>query len=130
MALSNAEKQQRWRERHISRRRTVQHLASLLLRRAWSEEHIDELGQLLRSLIPSWYIADLRRALKTPTDKEMQARSEADEAATVEAWCCPQEQVVPSMLFSTGRTERAFRRRLKCLGTRTRFGQKRKTACS
>lgn len=65
MPLTNAEKQQRWRERHIERRRTVQRVAGLLLRRTWSDEHFAEFGELLRSLLPTTGIATLRRALRS-----------------------------------------------------------------
>jgi len=86
MALDNREKQQRWRERHILRRRTVQRIASLLLRQRLEDPHFEELGNLLRLLIPSQSIAALRRALKPPTDREIVVHSEAKEVAILHAW--------------------------------------------
>ena len=86
MALSNREKQQRWRERHIERRRTVTRIASLLLRRTWSDEHFEELGGLLQSTMNRAAIVSLRRALKPPTDEEMEARHRASEIAMQDMW--------------------------------------------
>jgi hypothetical protein len=81
MALSNSEKQQRWRERHLARRRQVQRIAGLLLRRAWSDEHFKELGDLLQSMMSRDAIVALRRALKPRTDAEMPAASPRESAA-------------------------------------------------
>jgi hypothetical protein len=86
MALSNREKQQRWREHHIHRRRIVQRIASLLLRQTLQAEHFEALGALLRSLMTQAAIADLRRALKPSTKDEMEARDRADEVAWRDMW--------------------------------------------
>jgi hypothetical protein len=85
MALSNREKQQRWRERHIVRRREVQRIASLLLRRTWRDEHFEELGGLLQSMMNHTAIAALRRALKPRTSEEMAAINRASDKANEDA---------------------------------------------
>jgi hypothetical protein len=73
MALSNSEKQQRWRERHLTRRRQVQRIAGLLLRRTWSDEHFKEIGDLLQSMMSRDAVAALRRALKPMTNAALPA---------------------------------------------------------
>jgi hypothetical protein len=86
MALSNSEKQQRWRERHLARRRQVQRIAGLLLRRKWGDEHFKELGDLLQSLLSRDDVAALRRALRPRTSAEMEAINRAAEVAVRELW--------------------------------------------
>jgi len=102
MALSNSEKQQRWRERHIGRRRCVARIAAILLRRSWTDEHLKELGGELQFLMNGPAIAALRRALKPPTSEEMAAMQKADEDATRKLWL--QEH--------PGRTAREYRRQM------------------
>ena len=86
MALSNREKQQQWRERHIGKRRTVQRIAGLLLRQSWSDEHFAELGGLLTSLMGRAAIVALRRALKPLTLAESMAIQQEREAAWRDIW--------------------------------------------
>jgi hypothetical protein len=74
MALSNAEKQARWRERHIKRRRDAQHVANLLTRRHWPDGDVEEIASALRVLLTSTGIAALRKALRNPTPGERKAR--------------------------------------------------------
>jgi hypothetical protein len=64
MALTNREKQARWRKRHIRERRAAQRIASLLIRRWGHDDHIDELAKLLSSFLTREGNRDLRRALK------------------------------------------------------------------
>jgi hypothetical protein len=47
MALSNAEKQARWRKRHADRRRKVTRITGLLMRQRLTNEHIAELAQCI-----------------------------------------------------------------------------------
>ena len=86
MTLNNREKQQRWRERHIARRRTAQRIAGLLVRQTWSDEHFGELGSLLQSLMNRTEIAALRRALRPKTNAEMTAINHANEVAVRDLW--------------------------------------------
>jgi hypothetical protein len=102
MALSNREKQQRWRERHIAKRRNVQRIASLLLRRKWDDEHFEELGGLLQSVMNRAAIAHLRTRLKPKTNEEVAAIQEADEDAFRQLW----------LREHPGRTAREYRRQL------------------
>jgi hypothetical protein len=67
MALSNSEKQARWRERHIVKRRKAQRIFNLLVRNDLTQDHIDEIARLLRMMLNTRGIADLRRALKPIT---------------------------------------------------------------
>src|SRR5262249_12864678 len=64
MALTNAEKQARWRERHAMKRHAVQRISKAILRRQWSDGAISELASALRSVLNTAGIVALRRALK------------------------------------------------------------------
>jgi hypothetical protein len=78
MALSNAERQARWREKHIRRRRAAQRVANLLVQR---RVNIRDVGGLLRFLLGTQKNLDLlRRELKRTTPKEIDAhqREQAD----------------------------------------------------
>jgi hypothetical protein len=70
MPLSNNERQTRWRERHIAKRRRADRVASLLVRGKWPEGHIEELARLLRSFFNEAAVRVLRRALKPITKEE------------------------------------------------------------
>ena len=74
MALSNAEKQARWRERHAMKRNAVQRISKAILRRQWNDDTIAELASALRQVLTTSGIAALRRALKPETMKEGLAR--------------------------------------------------------
>jgi hypothetical protein len=63
MALTNAEKQARWRERHIVKRRNVQRIVNLLVRRQLTDAHIEELAGLLYGLLSREGVRILRRHL-------------------------------------------------------------------
>jgi hypothetical protein len=71
MALSNAEKQARWRERHAIKRYAVQRISNAILH--WTDNSIAELADALTSVLNTSGIAALRRALKPTTPKEMEA---------------------------------------------------------
>ena len=51
MALTNAEKQARWRERHAMKRYAVQRISKAILRLQWSDDTIPELASALRSVL-------------------------------------------------------------------------------
>src|SRR5262245_65038591 len=74
MALTNAEKQARWRERHAMKRYAVQRISKAILRRQWNDDTIAELASALRQVLTTSSIAALRRALKPETMKEGLAR--------------------------------------------------------
>jgi hypothetical protein len=63
MALTNAEKQARWRERHIVKRRSAQRIVNLLVRRQLTDVHIEELAGLLYGLLSREDVRLLRRHL-------------------------------------------------------------------
>jgi len=74
MALTNAEKQARWRERYAMKRYAVQRISKAILRRQWNDDTIAELASALRQVLTTSGIAALRRALKPETMKEGLAR--------------------------------------------------------
>jgi len=84
--LTNAEKQARWRERHIERRRTAQRVTNLLIRQKWPDGQIEELAGLLRSFLTAVGVANLRRALKPITPKEMDAINRKREERICDWW--------------------------------------------
>jgi hypothetical protein len=69
----NREAQARYRERHLGKRRAVQRVANILMRKTWTGKHFDELGVLLRSIMNRPALRALRRQLREPTDAEMDA---------------------------------------------------------
>jgi len=73
MALSNAEKQARWREKHAANRDVVRRVTAILLRQTLSEADVTKLGHILRSVLNSHGVRWLRKALKPTTPKEMEA---------------------------------------------------------
>jgi hypothetical protein len=73
MAMTNAEKQARWREKHIQRRRYADRVATLLVRTNWPEGHVEEIAAALRDFFSTAGIAALRKALKPMTEKETEA---------------------------------------------------------
>jgi hypothetical protein len=64
MALTNAEKQKRWRARHIRERRNARRVANLLVKKRLSEEDIDEIAAVLRQFLAREGVRRLRQALK------------------------------------------------------------------
>jgi hypothetical protein len=103
MALSNREKQQRWRERHIAQRRSAQRVASLLMRRRWENEHFKELAGELRAIMNTAAIVALRRALKPIGDEEMAAINRDMEKQSQALW----------LREHPGRTAAEYRRLLR-----------------
>ena len=75
MTLTNAEKQARWREKHIQRRRDADRVATLLVRAKWPSGHVEEIAASLRPFFTTAGIAALRRALKPPNGEEMKAKA-------------------------------------------------------
>jgi hypothetical protein len=63
MALTNTERQARWRERHIRERRLAQRLVNLLVRQHTDEKHIEEIAIILNQLLNRWGGRTLRRKL-------------------------------------------------------------------
>jgi len=82
----NREAQARWRERHIYKRRMVQRIGNILLRKTLADEHYNELADAMRAFMPTSAIAKLRRALKPITDKENAANLREGEKAWRELW--------------------------------------------
>jgi hypothetical protein len=73
MALTNAEKQARWREKHIGRRRNADRVATLLVRTNWPDGHVEEIAAALHPFFTTHGIAVLRRALKPMTREDNEA---------------------------------------------------------
>jgi hypothetical protein len=69
MALTNAQKQARWRERHIERRRTAQRLANLLMRKYVSHGQIEDVAAILYSFFNREDLRTLRRELRRLGEK-------------------------------------------------------------
>jgi hypothetical protein len=88
MVLSNSEKQARWRERHIAKRRNAQRIVSLLLRRDLTDEHIEQVANLLNSFLNPEGVRILRRRLREITefrpDNPPPRRWSAEDIATLE----------------------------------------------
>jgi hypothetical protein len=70
MALTNAENQARWRERHIRERRYAQRLANLLMRKRRTEETIEDIAVVLNLVFNRRDITTLRRKLKDLTGQQ------------------------------------------------------------
>jgi hypothetical protein len=70
MALSNAEKQARWRERHIDKRRRAQRMVNLLMRKQLTDEHVAAVAGLLAGFFNQTGIRTLRRELQRRADPE------------------------------------------------------------
>jgi hypothetical protein len=64
MALTNAEKQARWRERHIMKRRDAQRIVNLLVRKHLTGAHIKEVAVLLNLFFNREGVRTLRRELR------------------------------------------------------------------
>src|SRR5262245_37990763 len=65
MALSNAEKQARWREKHIAKRRDAQRIVNLLVRKQLTDDHVKQIAALLDLLLNNReLIRSLRRELR------------------------------------------------------------------
>lgn len=70
MALTNAEKQARWREKHIVHRRTAQRFVNLLVRQNQTDEHIVEMADLLATFFNREGIRTLRRRLREVSEPD------------------------------------------------------------
>jgi hypothetical protein len=74
MALSNAEKQARWRERHLAQRRNAQRIVNILVRKTLTDEHIEAVAVLLNTFLNRPGVRVLRRQLKAlsePSEQDM-----------------------------------------------------------
>jgi hypothetical protein len=103
MPLSNAEKQARWRERHIGKRRAAQRIVNLLVRQDLTEKHVEEIASVLRQLLNQRGRQTLRRSLKERTTEEMDAINAADAKWFEDEW----------LRSHPGRTAAEYRRLLK-----------------
>jgi len=86
MALTNAAKQARWRERHIAKRRNAQRIVNLLVRKTLTDEHVEQVAALLNTFLSRHGVRVLRGAVKGPTDKEMDAYWREQEDRWREGW--------------------------------------------
>src|SRR5215472_3523973 len=77
MALSNAEKQARWRERHILKRRAALRIVNLLVRKHLADTHVEQIAALLNEFLNQHGVRSLRRALKPLTDEQIEQRNAA-----------------------------------------------------
>jgi len=73
MPLTNAEKQARWREKHVRQRRSAQRVANLLVKRSLSDDDVADLAVELREHLNSYGVALLRRMLNQVTSADMEA---------------------------------------------------------
>src|SRR5262249_6005783 len=91
MVLTNAEKQARWRERHIAKRRDAQRIVNLLVRKSVTDAHVKQVAGLLNMFLNRHGVRLLRQALKAltePTAKEMATRHRDNEKAFRDWWLC------------------------------------------
>jgi hypothetical protein len=92
MALTNAQRQARYRERHIKNRRDAQRVANLLMLKQMTDEHVKAVAVLLTNFFNRAGIRTLRRELQRIADpgqkdkKEMLARQWEEEKAVRAAW--------------------------------------------
>jgi hypothetical protein len=68
MPLTNAEKQARYREKHILKRRMAQRIVNLLVLKHWTDEHIKEVAHLLAQFFYREEARMLRRELGRLTE--------------------------------------------------------------
>ena len=68
MALTNAERQLRWRERHIRKRRNASRLANLLMRVNFSDAQITEIAFILNGFFNRGAMRMLRRELRQASE--------------------------------------------------------------
>jgi hypothetical protein len=92
MPLTSAEKQRRYREKHIKKRRDAQRIVNLLLRKQLTEEHVGQVAGLLSLFFNRHGIRTLRRELQRISDpgpkdiKAMRLEQWEDEKAVRAAW--------------------------------------------
>ena len=83
MAMTNAEKQARWRERHIAKRRNAQRIANLLMRKRYTDEHIKEVAGLLNTFFNRNGARILRRHLRAISDPPTSDKAKREHNARV-----------------------------------------------
>jgi hypothetical protein len=89
MPLTNAQKQARWRERHIARRRLAARVSNLLLRKSGSDDQIAEIAGLLRQFFNREGLRRLCRKIREieePTKSELNARSNKRAKDWLDLW--------------------------------------------
>jgi hypothetical protein len=86
MAKTNAEYQAAWRERNISKRRDAQRIVNLLVRKRLKDEHVKQIGAILYGFLNRHGLRTLRRALKEPTQQEMDAIYRQNAKAERDLW--------------------------------------------
>jgi len=82
----NSDKQARWRERHIIKRRYAQRIVNILVRQSLTEDHIKQVARLLTEFLNREGVRTLRRALKPITNAENAARHRAAEKMVRDLW--------------------------------------------
>jgi hypothetical protein len=68
MVLTNAEKQARWRERHISKRRAAQRIVNLLVLKHLTDDQVEDIADLLVTFLNRQGVRTLRRRLREQTE--------------------------------------------------------------
>jgi hypothetical protein len=68
MVLTNAEKQARWRERHISKRRAAQRIVNLLVLKHLTDDQVDDVADLLFTFLNRQGVRALRQRLRELTE--------------------------------------------------------------
>jgi hypothetical protein len=68
MVLTNAEKQARWRERHIGKRRDTQRIVNLLVLKHLTDDHVQDIADLLVMFLNRQRVRILRRRLQEQTE--------------------------------------------------------------
>ena len=86
MALTNAEKQARGRERHAMKRYAVQRISKAILRRQWSDDTIPELASALRSVLNTAGIWKPWRVTRGHAQSVQQALSTRSSGGLAAAW--------------------------------------------
>jgi hypothetical protein len=75
MVLTNAEKQARWRERHIGKRRAAQRIVNLLVLKHLTDDQVEDIADLLFTFLNRQGVRTLRRRLRelteTPTPEQI-----------------------------------------------------------
>jgi hypothetical protein len=92
MALTVAERQARWRERHIRKRREAQRIVNLLARKSLTDEVIREIAAILNQFLNREGVRTLRRELSErresrPIDQDMMTTIELLKTEKA-AWEC------------------------------------------
>jgi hypothetical protein len=85
----NREKQARWRERHIEKRRRAQQIVNILVRKTLTDDHVGEVAALLNTFFNRHGVRVLRRRLRElseATPQELAARNKENERQWRALW--------------------------------------------